>query len=91
MVSCPFPSRFFGRSLSFLLVDIVGRNGVDQLCGPVLELQYLTVISVSAHGALHADTQFAVVVSFRFSFCMVFRTPGNMKPVKLKPHVFSFV
>ena len=27
---------------------------------------------------------FAVVESFRFSFCMVFRTPRNVKPVKLK-------
>ena len=24
-VSCPFPSRFFGRSLSLGLVDIVGQ------------------------------------------------------------------
>ena len=28
---------------------------------------------------------FAVLESFRFSFCMVFRTPRNVKPVKLKP------
>ena len=43
MVSCPFLSRFFGCSLSFLLVDIVGRNGVDQLCDTFLESQCLTV------------------------------------------------
>ena len=29
--------------------------------------------------------------SFRFSFCMVFRTPRNVKPVKLKLQFFSFV
>ena len=34
---------------------------------------------------------FAVVESFRFSFCMVFRTPRNVKPVKLKLQFFSFV
>ena len=27
--------------------------------------------------------------SFRFSFCMVFRTPRNVKPVKLKLQFFS--
>ena len=32
---------------------------------------------------------FAVVESFRFSFCMVFRTPRNVKPVKLKLQFFS--
>ena len=29
------------------------------------------------------------VESFRFSFCMVFRTPRNVKPVKLKLQFFS--
>ena len=34
---------------------------------------------------------FTVLVSLRFSFGMVFRTPRNMKPVKLKPRVFSLI
>ena len=60
-------------------------DDVDQLCGHVLELQFLTVIFCSAHGGLHADTQFLQFSGeFRFSFCMVFRTPRNVKPVKLK-------
>ena len=56
-----------------------------------LELQCLTVTSVVHMDAQHADTQFCSFrESFRFSFCMVFRTPRNMKPVKLKPQFFQF-
>ena len=47
-------------------------DDVDQSCGDVLELQCLTLFSVTAHGALHADTQFCSLESFRFSFCFFF-------------------
>ena len=82
-------SRFFG---TFSVVSSGGRcclDDVDQSCELVLELQCLTVTYVSAHGPVHVDTQVAVAVSFSFQFCMVFRAPRNMKPVKLKPQVFS--
>ena len=59
-------------------------DDVDQLCGRVLELQFLTVISVVHMVRNMLTLSVAVVESFRFSFCMVFRTPRNVKPVKLK-------
>ena len=64
-------------------------DDVDQLCGHVLELQCMTVISGVHMDAYVLTLSFAVVESFRFSFCMVFRTPRNVKPVKLKPQFFS--
>ena len=62
---------------------------VDQLCGHVLELQCLTVTFCSAHGGQHADTQFCSCGEFSFQFCMAFRPPRNVKPVKLKLQFFS--
>ena len=84
MVSCPFLSRFFGLSLSFSPGNVVGRDSVHWACELVLELQGLTVISVVHMVRNMLTLSFAVVESFRFSFCMVFRTPRNVKPVKLK-------
>ena len=58
MVACPFLSRFFGLSLSFSPGTVVGRDSVHWACELVLELRCLTVIFCSAHGPVHADTQF---------------------------------
>ena len=71
----------------FLPGNVVGRDSVHWACERVLELQCLTVTFCSAHGGLHADTQFFAVVGERV-FVSVFAwflgTPRNVKPVKLK-------
>ena len=68
MVACPFLSRFFGMSLSFSPGNVVGRDSVHWACERVLELQCLTVTFCSAHGGLHADTQFLQLWEREFSF-----------------------
>ena len=68
-------------------MDIVGCNGVEQLCELVLGFKYLTVISVVDIMANMLTQVLHSLVSFRFGFCMIFRTSRNIKPVKLKPQV----
>ena len=89
MVYCPF-------SVSVLWILFVVSSGgrcwlddVDQSCELVFGISMSDCNFCKCTWRPTTDTQVAVAVSFRFSFCMVFRTPRNVKPVKLKLSSFS--